>query len=78
MKYVMDLLETTPLKKYSGYFIDMKYPTRDRISPDLDPHSEEYLDSYVKHFTRVLWHPAGSCKMGARGDPIAVVDPELR
>ena len=77
-KYVQDLLNSEPLKKYGGYFIDRKYPTRDRIAPDGDPNSDEYFDAYIRNFTRTVWHPAGSCKMGAVDDKSAVVDPHLR
>ena len=78
MKYMSDLISTSTMRKYGAYFRDRRYPTRERISPELDPHSEEYDSSYIDHFTRTIYHPAGSCKMGAVGDKSAVVDPELR
>lgn len=45
---------------------------------NLDPDSDEYIDEFISTMTRVDYHAAGSCKMGAKGDPTAVVDPLLR
>lgn len=78
MKYISDMTSTSALSKHGAYLRDRKYPTRERISPDLDPHTEEYDESYIDHFTRTVYHPAGSCKMGPIGDKTAVVDPQLR
>ena len=58
--------------------IDERYPSRERIASDVDPSSSEYDDELIRQQTGTLYHPAGSCKMGAIGDPSAVVDPELR
>jgi len=73
-----DLANTQVLKQYGAYFVDERHSTRERISPDVDPTSDEYLDEMINNFTGVLYHPAGSCKMGALGDTTAVVDPQLR
>lgn len=73
------MMRTKTFSKYKAFLIDQKYPTRDRVAPDVDPLDEDKLfEAYAKHFTRTVWHPAGTCKMGARGDKSAVVDPELR
>ena len=44
----------------------------------LDPDSDEYIDEFISSMTRVDYHAAGSCKMGAADDTTAVVDPLLR
>ncbi|KAL0130223.1 hypothetical protein PUN28_002068 [Cardiocondyla obscurior] len=38
----------------------------------------EYWECAIRHFTFTIYHPTGTCKMGPRGDPTAVVDPRLR
>lgn len=77
-KYIHDLTRTRPLQDLDAYIVDERYPTRERITPDCSPLSDEYLDSYIEHMARGDYHPAGSCKMGAVGDKSAVVDPHLR
>jgi len=66
------------MSSLGSYFSENKFPTKDRIAPDVDPESEEYLEKLVSTACTVCWHPAGSCKMGAEGDTSAVVDPQLR
>lgn len=44
----------------------------------LDYPSTEYDQCYIKHFSAVLWHPVGTCKMGPANDTQAVVDSSLR
>jgi choline dehydrogenase len=46
------------------------------IAPGADKQSDEALLAYVRETCSTVWHPVGTCKMGA--DPMAVVDPELR
>ena len=76
--YIRDLLATSAMKQYGCYLLDQKYPTRDRICPEVDPNSDRYWDEYIKHFTIPLYHPSGTCRIGAKGDNSAVVDPQLR
>ena len=66
------------MKSLGAHQLDVKYPSRDRIAPELDPSSSEYDDEMCRQMTGLFYHPAGSCKMGAVGDPSAVVDPSLR
>jgi len=40
--------------------------------------SDHELLGYVKQHSATLWHPVGTCKMGASDDPTAVVDQRLR
>ncbi|XP_043498855.1 glucose dehydrogenase [FAD, quinone]-like [Polistes fuscatus] len=38
----------------------------------------EYWECALRHNTFTIYHPAGTCKMGPKHDPKAVVDPRLR
>ena len=40
--------------------------------------SDEYWAQYIKRFGFVVYHPAGTCRMGRAGEPSAVVDSSLR
>lgn len=40
--------------------------------------SDEYLACVARTYTQTIYHPVGTCKMGAAWDGTAVVDPELR
>jgi choline dehydrogenase len=48
------------------------------ISPGADTQSDEAIDAFVREHAESAYHPCGSCKMGATGDPMAVVDPDTR
>ena len=41
-------------------------------------YTRDYMRCMAQHLTATISHPVGTCKMGPRGDPTAVVDPELR
>ena len=45
---------------------------------DIEFDSEEYWRCALKNVGTTVYHPVGTCKMGPRSDPSAVVDPELR
>ena len=36
------------------------------------------IDAWIKETAETIYHPVGTCRMGAVGDPMAVVDAELR
>ncbi|XP_048768066.2 alcohol dehydrogenase [acceptor]-like isoform X2 [Ostrea edulis] len=40
--------------------------------------SDEYWICRIRHYTFTVYHPTSTCRMGAKDDPTAVVDPELR
>lgn len=40
--------------------------------------SDEYWICRIKHYTYTIYHSTSTCRMGAKDDPTAVVDPELR
>ncbi|KAH3811964.1 glucose dehydrogenase [FAD, quinone]-like [Dreissena polymorpha] len=40
--------------------------------------SDDYWKCIVRQLAYTVYHPAGTCKMGRKDDPTAVVDPQLR
>ena len=57
-------------------------PLADRIKhvaiPSPDDISDEAIASHCKRFVKTNYHPAASCRMGADGDPMAVLDAKMR
>jgi choline dehydrogenase len=47
------------------------------IAPGAAATSDEALDEFVRHHAESAYHPCGTCRIGRRGDPLAVVDPRL-
>lgn len=48
------------------------------IQPGDDAQSDEALDDFIREHAESAYHPCGTAKMGAKDDPMAVVDPETR
>ncbi len=48
------------------------------VAPGPDVTGDEELSEYARKVAHTVYHPAGTCKMGAADDETAVVDPELR
>jgi choline dehydrogenase len=46
------------------------------IQPGADLQSDDELDGFIREHAESAYHPCGTCRMGARDDPMAVVDPE--
>jgi choline dehydrogenase-like flavoprotein len=67
-RFFLRALEATPLKE--------------RISKVAVPSpadlSDAALELHCKRFVKTNYHPAGTCKMGADGDPMAVLDARMR
>ena len=57
-------------------------PLADRIKhvaiPSPDDTSDEAIANHCKRFVKTNYHPAASCRMGADGDPMAVLDAKMR
>jgi choline dehydrogenase-like flavoprotein len=68
MKLARRLLRTEPLRPYYDY---EDFPG-EKVDTD-----EELLDAARQRGT-TTFHPAGTCRMGPAGDPLAVVDDQLR
>jgi choline dehydrogenase-like flavoprotein len=48
------------------------------IAPGPDVVGDDELSEYARRAAFTVFHPAGTCRMGAAADPLAVVDPDLR
>ena len=48
------------------------------LAPGIDSESDDELGAYVRDTATTGYHPAGTCAIGAAGDPHSVVDPELK
>lgn len=48
------------------------------LAPGADVTGDRELSEYVRRTANTVYHPAGTCRIGAAGDPLAVVDPALR
>ncbi|MEY8880972.1 choline dehydrogenase [Donghicola sp. XS_ASV15] len=48
------------------------------IQPGADVQSDEELNAFISEHVESAYHPCGTCKMGDRNDPMAVVDEECR
>ena len=54
-------------------------PYRGReIQPGEDVVTDEAIDAFMRAKVESAYHPSCTCRMGARDDPMAVVDPEAR
>ncbi|MDG2341412.1 MAG: GMC oxidoreductase, partial [Paracoccaceae bacterium] len=47
---------------------------KNEIQPGIELQSDDELDSFIKEHVESAFHPCGTCKMGSRDDPDAVVD----
>ena len=46
--------------------------------PDPDDLSDGAITAHCRRFVKTNYHPSGTCRMGASGDPLAVLDSRLR
>src|SRR6476619_1320757 len=51
---------------------------RREVAPGPDLRTDEELSKYGRAAHHTVYHPSGTCRMGAADDELAVVDPELR
>ena len=48
------------------------------IAPGAGRQSDDEIDDWLRDHLESAYHPCGTCRIGRRDDPMAVVDPELR
>lgn len=48
------------------------------IQPGEKVRTDEEIDAFLREHLESAYHPCGTCRMGSKDDPMAVVDPETR
>lgn len=68
MKLARKIAEQPPLQRW----------IKRELAPGSQVIDEHELSEYARHTANTVYHPAGTCRMGARDHPMTVVDPQLR
>ncbi len=68
LRMAREMFRQSPLKPFLGR----------EIAPGPDVTSDADLDAYARATATTVYHPLGTCRMGAESDETTVVDPELR
>jgi len=50
----------------------------EEVEPGASVQTDEEIDAFIRKNAETIYHPVGTCRMGAAGDPMAVVDAELK
>src|SRR5580704_11102250 len=50
----------------------------DEVEPGPQVQTDDEIDAFIRMNAETIYHPVGTCRMGAAGDPLAVVDAELK
>ncbi|XP_049879233.1 glucose dehydrogenase [FAD, quinone]-like [Pectinophora gossypiella] len=74
IRHIQALAATAPFQKYGLQVHPARFPSCRGVVFD----SDEYWECAVRTLTATLHHQIATCRMGPVGDPLAVVDPELR
>ena len=51
---------------------------KEEYSPGAGVQSDADIDAWIRRSAETIYHPVGTCRMGAAGDPMAVVDGDCR
>jgi choline dehydrogenase len=68
VKLAREVAKTEPLAKW----------LKREVCPGPEITSDDDISEYARRVAHTVYHPAGTCRMGAASDELAVVDPELR
>ncbi|KAK5638563.1 hypothetical protein RI129_012858 [Pyrocoelia pectoralis] len=74
IRFIQNLIKTKALQTFNPEFVRLEVADCNNFSFDTD----EYWDCVIKNLVCTGYHLVGSCKMGPRTDPDAVVDSRLR
>ncbi|KOX67656.1 Glucose dehydrogenase [acceptor] [Melipona quadrifasciata] len=74
VRIALRLSNTTAFQRFGSRPHTIRMPGCQRFLFD----TYDYWECAIRHFTFTIYHPTGTCKMGPRSDPTAVVDPRLR
>jgi len=75
IKICLSFGKLPPFQRFGAKFYSKPNPfcSRKHI-----PFSDDYWECIIRHFTYSYYHDVGTCRMGPRDDPYAVVDHRLR
>ena len=65
------------MRKVAAQSVLDPYRTQE-LFPGKDVETDEQIDAWIRKHAETIYHPVGTCKMGADGDEMAVVDGELK
>ncbi|XP_075983703.1 glucose dehydrogenase [FAD, quinone]-like [Anticarsia gemmatalis] len=74
IRYIQALVATPAFQRFGATLHRAEYPSCRQLAFD----SDEYWECAIRTLTATLHHQIATCRMGPVGDPLAVVDPELR
>lgn len=74
IRITLRLLDTHAMAKLGARLVTTPLPACQNYNFDTD----EYWECVCTEYTTTIYHPVGTCKMGPKDDPEAVVDHELR
>ena len=56
----------------------LKPYVKEEYAPGPDVQSDADIDAWIRRSAETIYHPVGTCRMGAAGDAMAVVDGDCR
>jgi choline dehydrogenase len=68
IRLTREIIRQGPMERFAG----------EELLPGDAVQSDEELDAAIREHAESAYHPCGTCRMGRRDDPGAVVDPEAR
>ncbi|XP_044261112.1 glucose dehydrogenase [FAD, quinone]-like [Tribolium madens] len=74
IKFGLKQIESEPFAKFQPKLIDYKLKNCQKF----EFKSDDYWRCAIRWLTSTVYHPVGTCKMGPRSDPGAVLDSRLR
>ncbi|KAF2368328.1 Glucose-methanol-choline oxidoreductase C-terminal [Trinorchestia longiramus] len=74
IKFSLALGNTSAFAEIGAKFYDKTLPGCEETVK----HSDEYWNCFARHMSSTNYHPAGTCKMAPRDNPMGVVDHRLR
>lgn len=74
LRQQISFADTASYRKNGGKLIRFPLDECDKF----EYQSDDYFECYIKYFAATVYHPVGTCKMGSKSDPSAVVDAQLK
>ena len=74
IRIAMEVSNSSAFQRFGSKPLTIKMPGCQHLTFD----TYEYWECAIRHFTFTIYHPTGTCKMGPKSDPGAVVDSRLR